>query len=395
MRNPCLRSILLAIFPILCIRGAPADQPDPASMYYSRHVGPPSPIASLPKQVLAPEGELTLYADFTDGGRESVALYLVNRTPHRIGFSSQDGDVYVKLEAATDNGGWERAQTHHGSWCGNSYFITPGLRPGEYFRFGGYFPSDGEPRKVRYRMYREYAFILDDETDEQTLFLREGDLDKLPLNLVSNVGAGKVPRQVIEEARRDGFAVQLHSFETVRDIATGVVETGREYGSSADRSAGVQALGRFPTEKSLALLRGFLTDADRSVAAAAMRGLATMGLELESAEQLYQELLQGNDVQLRASAIRALDERPITPEVIRFSKEQLSHDDLYVRIAAISVLGAQCKKDPEMKAFINSIYDDTDPKIQSIFETILLPTCIKYRERGYKGRFRDYERTGN
>jgi hypothetical protein len=239
-------------------------------------------------------------------------------------------------------------------------------------------------------MYRECAFILDDEADEKTAFLREGDLEKLPLNLVSNVGAGKVRFPDLDAARRDGFAIQLHSFETVRDIATGVVETGREYGSSA-----VEALGRFPTEESFALLRGFLTDPDRSVAPAAMRGLARMGLKLESAEQLYQALLQGGDVQLRMSATLALNERPITPEVVRFVKAQLSHDDLYVRTMAMSVLGGQCRKDPEMKAFINSIYDDPDPKIQSIFETLLFPTCIKHRERGYKGRFRDSQRTGN
>ena len=120
-----------------------------------------------------------------------------------------------------------------------------------------------------------------------------------------------------------------------------------------------------------------------------------MGLKLESAEQMYQGLLRGDDVQLRMSATFALNERPITPEVIRFAKEQLSHDSLYVRTMAMSVLGGQCKKDPEMKAFINSIYDDPDPKIQSIFETVLLPTCINYQERGRKGPFRDSQQTGN
>ena len=56
----------------------------------------------------------------------------------------------------------------------------------------------------------------------------------------------------------------------------------------------------------------------------------------------------------------------------------------------MSVLSGQCKTDQEMRAFINSIYDDPDPKIQSIFENILLSTsCINYQERGYKGRFRE------
>lgn len=369
---------------MLVVLDASADQPDTREVFYSRRVGQPLPIATLPPHVHAPEGELTLHADFSDVSGISVAMYLVNRTPHRIGFSSQDGDPYVKLEAATDDGGWERAQTHHSSGCGNSYYVTPGLRPGEYFRFAGYFPSNGEQRMVRYRLYQEHAFILEDAIDEKGVFLGKDDLEKLPLNLVSNVGLGKVRPSDIDSARRDCFAIALGSFETVRDIATEVVETPRECRSSA-----VQTLGRFPTEDSFTLLLGFLTDTDRSVAAAAMRGLARMGLKIESAEQLYQELLQGDDAQLRMSAMHALNERPITPEVIRFAKEQLLHDDLYTRAMAMGVLGRECKKDPEMKAFINSIYDDPDPKIQSIFETLLFPTCINYRERGYKGQFRD------
>jgi len=329
---------------------------------------------------------LTLFADYHDVAGNLVRLYLVNRTGHRIGFSSQDGDVYVKLEAATEDGRWERAQTHHSSDYGNSYMSTPSLRPDEYFRFAGYFPSDGEEETVRYRVYQDHAFILDGEGDKWAMYLKRRDLEKLPLNLVSNVGMGRVRLPDLDTARRDGFALAMSTFEVVRDLATGMTA-----GASDDlRRSVIDALGRFPTEESLALLRGFLTDTDGAITAAAIRGLAQLGLKLASAELLYQELLRSDDVQLRASATFALNERPVTPEVILFAKEQLSHDDLYVRIMAMSVLSGQCKTDQEMRAFINSIYDDPDPKIQSIFENILLSTsCINYQERGYKGRFRE------
>lgn len=385
MKKPSILSMIVAPIATLCAEFVAAEPPGALEFaYHSARVGSPLPISSLPENVQAPEGELTLFADFSDVTGSPGRLYLVNRTSHRIAFSSQDGDPYVKLEAATEDGGWERAQTHHSSWCGNSYFVTPSLRPGEYFRFGAYFPSEGERRMVRYRLYQEHAFILDDATDEKDVYLHEHDLEKLPLNLVSNAGMGNVRPLDIDSARRDCFAIPLGSFKTVRDMATGVVDAPKECRSSA-----VATLGRFPTEQSLDLLRVFLSDADRSVSAAAMRGLAKMGLKLESAEQLYQELLQGGDAQLRMSATFALNERPVTPEVIRFVKGQLLDEDLYVRTVAMSVLASQCKKDPEIKAYINSIYDDPDPKIQSIFENTLLPTCISHRERGYKGKFRE------
>jgi hypothetical protein len=342
-------------------------------------------VNSLPGHVVAPQGQLTLYADYADVGQETVALYLVNRTEHRLGFDSQDGDIYVKLEAMTGEDRWERAQTHLNSWCGNSYMVTPSLRPGEYFRFVGYAPSEGETRSVRYRAYNQSAYILNDDTPDRFDMIRR-DLEKMPLDLVSNVGTGKVPPEAIEAARRDALATQFGTFETVRDLALGITKAG---GLGQSRSTAVQALGRFPKEESLAVVRELLADADAAVGAAAMRALAQMGLKLESAEELYQKMLRSDDVQLRAAALHALDERPITPEVILFAKEQLAHDDLVVRVMAMIVLGSRCKEEPQIKAYINSIYDDPDPKIQSVFETILISPCINYQDRGYKGKFRE------
>lgn len=382
MKNSSVYSLLLALL-LNGAESAAADTPEVPRVYSSSWVGSPLPVSSMPEHVVAPDGELTLYADYGDFTGDSLTLYLVNRTQQRIGFSSQDGDPYVKLEAMTKDGRWERAQTHRSSWCGNSYFVTPCLRPGHYFRFAGYFPPDGERRTVRYRVYREHAFILEDDDPDRFYSIRR-DLEKIPLNLISNVGEGKVRLADIYKSRRDAFAVPYGSFETVRDLALGKTK-GPSFGLRS--VAAVAALGRFPTEESLALLRDLLTDDDRSIPFAAMRALARIGPELDPAEQLYQEYLQGDDVQLRMMATMALKERPVTPEVIRFAKQQLGHDDLTVRVAGMSVLAGQCKQDPEMKAFINSLYDDPDPKIQSVFETVLYPTCINHQERGIKVQF--------
>lgn len=377
--------LFIGLFSAICAAVGAEESTERVAPHYSSAVALSKPVSSLPARVAAPLGQLTLFADFDDVAGQSVRLYLINRTGLRIGFSSQNGDPFIKMEFKNDDGEWERAQPHTFSWCGNSYLITPSLRPEEYYAVGGYFPSEGEVRSVRYRMYQEHAFLLKNDT-QSDFFMIMDKLEQLPLDLMSNVGTGRVRLEDVGAARRDRLAARFGTFATVREMALGPTALTPERKPS---SSAVEALARFPTEQSFELLRGFLGDANHVVAGAAMRGLAQMGLKLEAAEQLYQQLLHGDDVQLRQSAIRALEMRPVTPEVIAFAKEQLSHDDLGVRIAGCSVIACQCKDDDQAKAFINGIYDDPDPKIQSIFETVLFPTCINYQERGRKGRFRD------
>jgi len=376
-------SIMLGVVAVFCAVSVGQDRLKYIELPKTKNAGPPLPGSSLPEHIIAPEGELTLFADYGDAPTSPVVLYLVNRTPHRIAFSAQDSDIYVKLEAETETERWERAQPHRHSGCGNSYMVFPILAPGQYFRFSGYLPSDGELRNVRYRLYREEAFVVDDKTDATDLFLHEKEFDKYPLQLVSNAGMGRIRAEDVEESRRDGFALGMGPFEVVRDLVMGM-----KPGESTTLSQwAVDALGSFPTEESLALVRGLLPDPDEQTGKAAMRALARMGLKSASAERLYQELLRGADVRLKANATYALTERPVTPEVVEFAKQQLSHDDLHVRVAAVSVLSSRCTYDPSIKAFSNSIYEEPDPRIQSVFETVLFPGCINYEERGYKGRF--------
>ncbi len=348
--------------------------------WFPSRAGEALPISTLPKEISASEGQLTLYADYSKSSEKSVQLYLINRTEHRVAFSSQDSDLYTKLEALTENGIWERAQTHVGSDCGNSYSHRI-LRPNEYFRFAGYFPSEGEERPIRYRLLRDYALIVDDGTDEQQVSHKhyKKDLRELPIKLVTNEGTGRVSSANIEAAKRDGWAASFGTFETVRDLAMGIIIPNTR---GSDRSAAVQALGRFPTNESLALLKDFLTDPDPNIPPAAMSGISKMGLDFEPADQLYQELLRSDDAKLKFLAIVALEQRVASPAVIQFAKDQLSDDDFYVRIAAMRILALQCKNDPETKAFLNAAYDDPNPKIRSIFETMLFPTCIEKDKEG-------------
>lgn len=141
-------------------------------------VGRTIPNAELPDHVPAPEGELTLFADFAAPIPGRVPLYLVNRTAKPFQFFSEEGDILIKLERKTDGGHWERAQTHMNSYfCGNSYFSVE-LGPGQHFAFYGSMPSGGVKAHVRFASYGG-------------------------IKLVSNEGEGFVWLSDIEDARKD------------------------------------------------------------------------------------------------------------------------------------------------------------------------------------------------
>jgi|GEM_PF-2464275 len=370
---------------LLLCRQAGADYPElPQSPPLSGRVTGSYPLASLPEHVAAPDGRLTLFADFDDVDDtygQYVAVYLVNRTDKRIGFFSQDYDIYVKLEALTDSGEWERAQPHYSSSCGNSYDMTPSLKPGTFFKFGGYYPAEGEPRIVRYRLYHRHALVVDDDAPEDEHRLRRNG-KKIPIHLVSNSGTGRVSLQTIAATRTDSMAIGFGNFTTVRDIALGTVKKPPNSWAPLSRLGAVLALHRFATPEALALLEELMDDSDRGISEAAVAAVALMGLEFPPAEERFQQLLQSEKPDIRAAAVWALKERPITPEVLGYAQELLADDDLWIRVAAMGVLGSQCKEDPEMRALISRLNRSTDPKIRSVFETTLLPTCINYSEPG-------------
>ena len=373
----CRFTLCFSLFFLLVAQAGNGQRP---SAYVSSVVHNPLPLASLPDHVEAPEGKITLFADFADVDGEAVTIYLINRSDKRVAFAAQDDNPYLKLESLDDDGRWERAQVHHSSWCGNSYFHRPILGPNEYFKTQGYFPSRGEQRTVRYRVFNNFAYILGDEVTDRPLWMRD-DLEQLPIRLVSNTGIGNVVASEIEAARRDSLASAFGRWETVRDLVLGVT---KGTGFLFSRTQTVEQLWRFPTEESLSMLDDLINGSDRSASASAMRALARMGQTFEPAETQYQMYLTCDDVELRTSATMALSTRPLTPEVFAFVKQQLNHDEYSVRVTAIAVLARHCKEDPEVRAYINEIYDDPGPKLRSVFETIRLPSCIKHELRDRK-----------
>ena len=300
-------------------------------------------VERLPRYVKAKDGELTLFADYNDVREDRIVLYLVNRTDRRIDFATEDDDVHVKLEALHESGRWGRAQpVHHYIGCGNSYY-TRTLDPGEFFRFLGYQPTDGEPATIRYRMYTE------------------------SVHLVSNAGPGRVQSADIIAARRDRVALRFGSFDIVRDLALGTV-SGTWLGAS--RFQAVEALRRFPVKASAPVLMELIDDAERRVRDEAIKSLGIMGTQFPPAEMRFKELLTDKNLDLRAAAIQALSHRTMNPDVIRFTMSLLKETDPRIRGAALAVLGKSCGEFPGVHAMLVEYGKDPHPELQRLLENI-------------------------
>ncbi len=182
-----MRNLLLLLAIDVASFALAADSPDFA-------LG--KPTAELPKHVVSPAEQITVFADYEHSEANGVPVYIVNRTAKPIPLESQDGDFYLKLEYERAPTVWARAQSHAYSWCGNSYH-TSNLEPGRFFVVQGYRPATGKKMKVRYRFYGQ-------ETPA-----------------ASNVGEGLVEQADVERAANDKMTVLTGDFDFVRKIALG------------------------------------------------------------------------------------------------------------------------------------------------------------------------------
>lgn len=165
-----------------------ADELYSPSMDFRTGARDPLPNVNLPSSISAADGVLTLQADFAQAKDGKVPLYLVNRTAEKVIFSTQDYDIFLKLERKTPDGRWERVQSHQYSWCGNSY-ISIELAAGHHFAFAGYMPMNGIKAQVRYRSYGSVPFVSNEgegfflEQDRITASLDQMALKELPESL--------------------------------------------------------------------------------------------------------------------------------------------------------------------------------------------------------------------
>ena len=187
----------------------------------------------LPSHVEAPDGQVSLYADY--GGVQSdgrVPVYLVNKTSEALVLDAQDGDIYLKLQYQDADGNWVRAQPHGYSWCGVSYREWE-LPPGRYLLFRGYQPINGAAQTVRYRAYSQ------------------------SMEIVSNSGMGVVAEADIRLASNDVLSIEESSFERLTEIALSPVPVENRMDHMRDlRASAIRALGsdRFDAEEGRTVL---------------------------------------------------------------------------------------------------------------------------------------------
>lgn len=133
----------------------------------------PRSVSELPPTIHKDEGIISLQVggygsdpasqELMQSGR--VPVYLINDTSHDLQVPSQDGDIYLRLEAKLDDGKWHRAQYHQHSGCGNSY-IHHDLPARHFVCIYGYRPSSGRYAKVRYAIHNGADGMLVTEESE-------------------------------------------------------------------------------------------------------------------------------------------------------------------------------------------------------------------------------------
>lgn len=328
------------------------------------------PLALLPSRVPAPQGELTLYADYTARRGEFVVLYLINRTDQDLEFSAQDSDIYVKLETLNEAGYWERAQRHGYSDCGNSYFYSPRLNAGHFFKFLGYSPRDGERRTVRYRMHQDAACVVEGEDRGPIAYLFKCEQIK-KIRLVSNQAIGFVLSEELERCRRDRLSATTGCFEVVARIATDLSIPFYGKFHDAGRSTAIGTLRRFGDDRALAVLQRLLDDEDERIRNASVEAIARMASKLKPAGTLHETLLNDEDPVIRASAIGGLAFLPHVETLVPYLEGLLEDPELRVRGRALFVLIGLARECEEAFALVEGLADDPDPDIQKIVEVNL------------------------
>ncbi|MFN0126684.1 MAG: hypothetical protein ACKV19_08370 [Verrucomicrobiales bacterium] len=120
------------------------------SALHHSEVGQAEPMAKLPAHAPAPEGKLSLWADFKTAGETlNVPLYVINSTDQPITFVTEGLDLGAKFEFQ-DGAAWRRAQAFGlMSWCGDGA-IPVSLPAGHFFKLRGYRPVTGRVGTVRY-----------------------------------------------------------------------------------------------------------------------------------------------------------------------------------------------------------------------------------------------------
>lgn len=250
-----------------------AQQTEAPSAEFRSGVHGPFPNVDLLAHVVAPEGKLSFFADFSHPEKEGCPIYLVNRTDRVMSVPVQDGRLFVALAAQMPEGVWQRAQVHEFSTCGNSYYSLV-LPPGQHFKSFGYRPEAGEAGKVRYQFFAGMENLASNEgtgfwnpadlachlkaeregarIEQSLLSLMDGVPDKLEGGISTKAENAMLWLELAGRHRQDG--AYFSGIELVRRIIQNA--KGSEPGKLAGLTARLDALAsRRPPQLSATALR--------------------------------------------------------------------------------------------------------------------------------------------
>lgn len=191
------------------------------------------PIEQLPKNIATSDGELSLWADYSNTFKESITVYLINQTGEVIGVPTQDGNPYLKLEGQRPNDLWVRAEPHIYSWCGNSYFNSPEIPPDHFLRINGWYPSTGTETQVRYTIFNT-------------------------LGLTSNTGRGRIQPESVQDAKYDAMAIRYGDLDLIRTVIFEKKDTGNQWPYLTNSA--IRRLDDFPPEQTIPIIEAVLND---------------------------------------------------------------------------------------------------------------------------------------
>jgi len=205
----------------------------------------PQPVSQLPRHIEAPTGEISLVADYNDIAPNKVVVYLANRTMEPLRMPAQDSDVYMKLETPGPDGKWVRAQTHRFSGCGNSYHSIVVL-PGQFRKLPGWYPANGQKKKVRFRIYRREGLTISKSL---------GPHDEL----ISNIGSLPVSDEIVVMSRYDSMALRLADLDTLEAFLFKKVKLP-DKDWKYDLNYALDRLSEFKQPRAVEMIERFLAD---------------------------------------------------------------------------------------------------------------------------------------
>lgn len=288
----------------------------------------PIPVQELPKRVVAPADQLTLFADYEDRLLGGVVIYFVNRTARSIDLTLHDGlNPQLWLEAKGSDGQWHRASQL--PWC--HVGMSPlQVTPQHFVLLLGRQHEKGEEREVRYRLRQ--------------------------LNVVSNAGKGFIDPAQARQARYDVVSMAQADIDLVKEVLFDEIDIPEEARHDC-RSMAIRRLPKLPRQEALGMLRRVL------------KSEALLQPHFGVSAEAYADMAP-DDFQLWAGKILASGPASFRRELLRLSFVLRNGDDAEVRSILLRQL--QDPATPDLRLVMSHLGSLRVPAVKDLLAEIAM-----------------------